>query len=420
MELREFLANAAVAVPTRPVAPSVGFPQGGVTPTKPGAYWYYQIGEELRALIVAAGLAPDATTLTQVVKAINILTQNAGAIVCVAGGTADAITGAYTPAITVLANGMTLYVRAGSDNLTATPTFKADGTAIKTIVKGNNLPLAIDDISGAGHWLELQYDLALDKWVLLNPANGVISPGLGFKNKAINTDFNVNQDATASGAAVAAGLYFMDGWKAGAGGCTATYAKAGGITTITITAGTLQQVVEADLADSATVTTSWTGTAQGRVNAGAYAASPFATAALPLGSAYTIEFGTGTLTKVQTEKGTVATAYERLTPSQSLSRAQWFYYRSHTTVAPGADFGFPTNLAAASGGAARFAFTHPSPMRQPPSTTITAQTQVDRAGAALVILGSTNRFCVNFSGDVAAGSGTAQWNGVKWTADSRL
>lgn len=92
-----------------------------------------------------------------------------------AGGTADAITGIYAPGIAVLTNGMTLYVRAGSANATTTPTFTpASGTiAAKTIVKGAGAALAAGDIAGGGHWIELQYDQTLDKWVLLNPANGV-------------------------------------------------------------------------------------------------------------------------------------------------------------------------------------------------------------------------------------------------------
>lgn len=94
-----------------------------------------------------------------------------------AGGTADAITGSYTPGITALANGMTLYVRASSANATTTPTFTPNSGSIaaKTIVKGAGAALAAGDIAGGGHWIELQYDLTLDKWVLLNPATGVSS-----------------------------------------------------------------------------------------------------------------------------------------------------------------------------------------------------------------------------------------------------
>lgn len=95
---------------------------------------------------------------------------NEGAIGMV-GGTADAITGSYTPGITALTNGMTLYVRAASANATTTPTFTpASGSiAAKAIVKGNGLELKAGDIAGEGHWLELMYDESLGKWVLLNP-----------------------------------------------------------------------------------------------------------------------------------------------------------------------------------------------------------------------------------------------------------
>lgn len=90
-----------------------------------------------------------------------------------AGGTADALTGDYTPNIAAIENGLTLYVRAGSANATTAPTFSPDGLTAKAIVKGAGAALAVGDIAGAGHWLELNFDSALDKWVLLNPAFGV-------------------------------------------------------------------------------------------------------------------------------------------------------------------------------------------------------------------------------------------------------
>ena len=106
--------------------------------------------------------------------------QQAAYMSAVAGGTVDAITAAFTPAIAALpaAPGtLSVFVRATGANTSTTPTFKADGTAVKTIVKGNNVPLLAGDIAGAGHWLELQYDATLDKWVLLNPSSGVTTRG---------------------------------------------------------------------------------------------------------------------------------------------------------------------------------------------------------------------------------------------------
>jgi len=93
-------------------------------------------------------------------------------------GSANAIVAGFFPAITDLAasHGMVLYVRCLAANTTTTPTFTPNNGIIagKTIVKGNNLPLAAGDIAGAGYWASLQYDLTLDKWVLQNPAKGVI------------------------------------------------------------------------------------------------------------------------------------------------------------------------------------------------------------------------------------------------------
>ena len=93
-------------------------------------------------------------------------------------GTSDVLNASFTPTLRELKNGTLVYVRAKEKNRTKTPVFKADETGEKVIVKGNNLNLEEGDIAGAGHWLELQYDEALDKWVLQNPAKG-ITPSSG-------------------------------------------------------------------------------------------------------------------------------------------------------------------------------------------------------------------------------------------------
>lgn len=95
-----------------------------------------------------------------------------------AGGTADALTATYTTPPTAFIDGLVYYVRAASANATATPTFTPNSgvLAATVIVKGNGVALVPGDISGAGHWLALQYDTTLSKWVLLNPATGVVVP----------------------------------------------------------------------------------------------------------------------------------------------------------------------------------------------------------------------------------------------------
>lgn len=137
---------------------------------------------ELLEVIKAGGIAPAAfdktnpATYTQVARAI----QSGKLFSAAAAGTADAISAVFTPDITVLIDGMALYVRGALANASTTPTFtpKAGTIAAKAIVKGAGAALAAGDIAGAGHWIELQYDLTRDKWVLLNPATG-ISTGSG-------------------------------------------------------------------------------------------------------------------------------------------------------------------------------------------------------------------------------------------------
>ena len=99
---------------------------------------------------------------------IEAAVRSIGIPTAVAGGTADAITADFTPNV-ALTNGTTVIVRAGAANTTTTPTFAPDGLTAKTIVKGNNLALAAGDIAGAGHWLVMNFDTVLDKWVLQNP-----------------------------------------------------------------------------------------------------------------------------------------------------------------------------------------------------------------------------------------------------------
>lgn len=72
---RAYEAGAVALAPTAPVTPSIGYPTGGnplggVPATKPGDWWFHMITEELRALIVAAGLTPSHATVNQVAAAV--------------------------------------------------------------------------------------------------------------------------------------------------------------------------------------------------------------------------------------------------------------------------------------------------------------------------------------------------------------
>ena len=137
---------------------------------------YDSTGMKVAATVVANQLADIEYDGTDLVLLGPVVPVQAGDCnTSMAGGTADALTGDYTPNVIALENGLTLFVRAAVANTTTTPTFAPDGLTAKTIVKGNDIALAAGDIAGAGHWLEMNFDTTLDKWVLQNPARGVTS-----------------------------------------------------------------------------------------------------------------------------------------------------------------------------------------------------------------------------------------------------
>lgn len=140
-----------------------------------GQYAIVKYSGALYISLVAANTALPSDATKWALLPTPALLQQSAYMSAAGAGTVDAITAAFTPAIAALpaAPGtLSVFVRATGANTSTTPTFKADGTAAKTIVKGNNVPLLAGDIAGAGHWLELQYDPTLDKWVLQNPTHG--------------------------------------------------------------------------------------------------------------------------------------------------------------------------------------------------------------------------------------------------------
>ena len=178
-------------------------------------------------------------------------------------------------------------------------------------------------------------------------------------NVVINGNFAVNQRVQVSGVALTVGLYGHDRWKAGASGCTYTFTAALPDTTITITAGTLTQVIEAGMIEGGVYTLSWTGTAQARVYqgspTGSYAASPIMTAPLTAGTNAIVEFNAGTMTRVKLEIGIAATRFNRKSLAESLVDCQRYYQAGHAnfygysaaTSVFGAFMNFPVTMRAA-------------------------------------------------------------------------
>lgn len=147
---------------------------------------------------------------------------------------------------------------------------------------------------------------------------------IGVINAIINGNFQVNQRGVSGTVTLAAGAYGHDRWKAGASGCTYTFATVNNVTTLTISAGSLIQVIEGLNLYSGTYTLSWTGTAQGKIGAGSYAGSGV-TGSVTGGTNLNIEFGTGTLSLVQFEPGVEASPFERRDYGRELIMCQRYF-----------------------------------------------------------------------------------------------
>ena len=146
------------------------------------------------------------------------------------------------------------------------------------------------------------------------------------ENKVINGNFDINQRAVSGTVSLAAGEYGHDRFKGGAGGATYTFATSANVTTLTVSAGTLQQVIEGANLQSGTHVLSWTGTAQGKIDSGSLAASGV-TGTATGGTNLTVEFATGTISKVQLEVGSNASTCEQLPIHQTLGLCQRYYQK---------------------------------------------------------------------------------------------
>ncbi|ABD87384.1 DUF2793 domain-containing protein [Rhodopseudomonas palustris] len=140
--------------------------------------------------------------------------------------------------------------------------------------------------------------------------------GIAAANVLLNGEFRINQRWYASAAALPAGVYGHDRWKAGAGGGDYSFVQSAGSTQINIAVGkTLLQIVEAKNVVGGSYVLSWSGTAQGRLGinsatpSGAYANSPIVIAGQAAGAVMSVEFNAGTLATVKLESGTVATPF---------------------------------------------------------------------------------------------------------------
>ncbi|XUY27837.1 hypothetical protein RMR21_005630 [Agrobacterium sp. rho-8.1] len=147
-----------------------------------------------------------------------------------------------------------------------------------------------------------------------------------FRNKLITPLFNINQRAVSGTVTLAAGAYGHDRMKAGASGCTYSFSTNNGVTTLNITAGSLQQVIEAlaFAGEPGSYVLSWSGTAQGRINSGSYGASGLVLASVDGSANVTVEFNMGTLSLAQFERDYV-TPFSARNIQQETALCQRYY-----------------------------------------------------------------------------------------------
>jgi hypothetical protein len=176
-------------------------------------------------------------------------------------------------------------------------------------------------------------DVSSNAGITLNKISG----NTGFKNVIINGGFILNQRGYTSGTALASGSYGHDRWKGGASGGTYTFTQGstGVNTTLTITAGSIIQVIEGtNLPVGGTYVLSWTGTAQGKIGSGSFGSSGV-TGTITAGTNTNIEFSTGTCGNVQLEFGSVATSFDYRPFTTELALCQRYFETSFNPgVAP--------------------------------------------------------------------------------------
>lgn len=242
--------------------------------------------------------------------------------VATVGGTANALTVTLDPAPAAVTElvGVPLRLRMALAN-TGAVTINPNGVgAVSLLGPGGSVIPAF--AWAAGDVLEVLYDGTNFRVV-----SGLAQQRTRFKNLIDNPLFSIYQRKATpyNGDTLAAGAYGLDRWKGGASGCTFTRAGV----TLTISAGTLVHLVEGSggpfsVGDNwGQVTLSWGGTAQARINGGAYGPSPM-TISIANNTKIALEWSTGTLSSPQLEFGPRATTFEARTFSEEVNVCRRF------------------------------------------------------------------------------------------------
>jgi len=209
----------------------------------------------------------------------------------------------------------------------------------------------------------------------------------GGRNRFINSNFKINQGGVSGTVVLTAGQYGHDGWKAGAAGCTYTFATVSNVTTVTISSGSLIQVVDGAFIQTGLYTVSWSGTSQCKFWTNSFTTSPH-TGTLVGGTNAPMEFSTGTLILPQIEFGSIASARE----FRDDELARCMYYHEQTL-----GFGFSKIVYVLNTGTIQ-GFSFMTPKRVAPTVTI-----YTRNGVINLVTNTSNGADAGGAGCVASG-----------------
>lgn len=261
----------------------------------------------------------------------------------------------------------------------------------------------------SGAWVEFVDDFA--KTTGATFSGNVNVPSLnggqlaGNRNKLINGNFQINQRVVSGVVVLAAGARGHDGWKAGAGGCTYTFAASAGVVTLTISAGSLIQTIDGNDLQNGEFVLSWGGTAQGRIGAGSYSAAGV-TASVTGGINLNIEFNTGTLRLAQFEPGIIPTVFEH-----RLNELQLCQSRLPVFAATGSAVNFAVGVCTNAGTAAgAFAIQFPVTTRVAPTGVLLSASLTNLSVAGNGVSTTVNSFVFSTAGSTRA-TIAVNWSG---------
>lgn len=147
---------------------------------------------------------------------------DASHVFAIAGGSADALTAAFSPAFLTVTDGRRISIRATATNATTTPTLAVNSLTARTIVRPDGTALQVGDIVSGTDYL-LEYDLANTRWKLMNPTyatnalTATMMTGTVFKALAADDTGGQNVNTaqpwfpTAGAVTLAVGTYLFEG-----------------------------------------------------------------------------------------------------------------------------------------------------------------------------------------------------------------